>query len=192
MAIAYGIFFMVPMFLGIALSLRGRRADFREMAMAVMLLMWIGFFLFILFPAGPPRYYAPLRFGPFQMPIPSMLHINERAQATWDTYDPLLVRSAFPSLHCAYGLATLIYSWRFGSAVFPKRPRLWFWLILPLMLSLFVATVYLRHHWIPDCMMGWLLATTGCYLSPWLRRTWPTVEIVSGAETPRLGVVSNT
>jgi membrane-associated phospholipid phosphatase len=192
MALCYGIFFIMPMFLGISLWLRGRRADFREMAMAVMLLMWIGFFLFICFPAGPPRYYAPLHDGPFQARIPSFFHLHERAQATWDTYDPLLVRSAFPSLHCAYGLSTLIYAWRYGSAVSVKRPRLFFWLILPLELSLFVSTVYLRHHWIPDCMMGFVLATTACMLSPWLRRVWPIKEIASPTETDGLQVVSNT
>ena len=43
MALCYGIFFIVPMFLGISLCLRGRGADFREMATSVMLQMWIGF-----------------------------------------------------------------------------------------------------------------------------------------------------
>jgi membrane-associated phospholipid phosphatase len=173
MASAYGIFFIVPMFLGILLSLRGRGVDFREMATSVMLQMWIGFFLFICFPAGPPRYYPPLHDGPFHAHIPSVLGINDYLQGTWDSYDPLLVRSAFPSLHCSYGLMTLIYAWRFGSAIFPKRPRLFFWMVLPIELSLFVSTVYLRHHWIPDCLMGFILSTTACTLAPWLRRRWP-------------------
>jgi membrane-associated phospholipid phosphatase len=94
-------------------------------------------------------------------------------QGTWDTYDPLLVRSAFPSLHCSYGLMTIIYAWRFGDGVFPGRKRLFFWLVLPIQLSLFAATVYLRHHWIPDCMMGWTVALTACTLAPLLRRKWP-------------------
>lgn len=173
MAICYGIFFIVPMFLGISLCMRGRGADFREMATSVMLQMWIGFFLFICFPAGPPRYYEPLRHGAFAAHIPSLIGINDYLQGTWDTYDPLLVRSAFPSLHCSYGLMTIIYAWRFGDGVFPSRKRLFFWLVLPIQLSLFVATVYLRHHWIPDCMMGWTVAITACTLAPYLRRKWP-------------------
>ena len=173
MAICYGIFFIVPMFLGITLCMRGRGADFREMATSVMLQMWIGFFLFICFPAGPPRYYELLRHGPFATHIPSLIGINDYLQGTWDTYDPLLVRSAFPSLHCSYGLMTIIYAWRFGDGVFPGRKRLFFWLVLPIQLSLFVATVYLRHHWIPDCMMGWTVALTACTLAPFLRRKWP-------------------
>lgn len=172
-AFCYGIFFIVPMFLGITLSLRGRGADFRVMATSVMLQMWFGFFLFICFPAGPPRYYELLRHGVFATKLPSLIGVNDWLQGTWDTYDPLLVRSSFPSLHCSYGLMTLIFAWRFGSAVFPKRPHLFFWIILPLELSLFVSTVYLRHHWIPDCFMGWTVAVVACTLSPWLWRRWP-------------------
>jgi len=173
MAFCYGVFFIVPMILGITLCLRGRGADFREMATSVMLQMWIGFFLFICFPAGPPRYYELLRHGEFATKLPSLIGINDYLQGTWDTYDPLLVRSAFPSLHCSYGLMTIIYAWRFGDGVFPKSKRLFFWLILPIQLSLFCATVYLRHHWIPDCMMGWTVALTACTLAPFLRRKWP-------------------
>ena len=50
------------------LSVRGRRADFRELATSVVLHMCIGFTCFILFPAGPPRYYGPLMHGGFEPP----------------------------------------------------------------------------------------------------------------------------
>jgi membrane-associated phospholipid phosphatase len=184
MTVAYGIFFILPMSLAIVLTLRGRRADFRELALSVMLQMWIGFFLFICFPAGPPRYYPILRDGPFRAPIPSLFHLNDALQATFDTYDPLLVRSAFPSLHCSYGAMTLVYAWRFGDAIFRSRKRLFFWLVLPLELSLFASTVYLRHHWIPDCLMGFLVATVACALAARLRRSWPVaIELTSEPAT---------
>ncbi len=173
MASCYGIFLVTPMFLAIVLWLRGRRADFREMALAVMLQMWLAFFIFICLPAGPPRYFAPLRDGVFREHLPSLLGFNDKLQATWDTYSPLLVRASFPSLHCAYGMLTLLYAWRFGDGVFPARRRLFFWVVAPLELSLFVATVYLRHHWIPDCLAGMGLAVAVCQLAPWLRHRWP-------------------
>jgi len=173
MASAYAIFLVTPMFLAIVLSLRGRRDDFREMALAVMLQMWLAFFIFICLPAGPPRYFAPLRDGVFREHLPSLFGFNDRLQATWDTYSPLLVRASFPSLHCAYGMLTLIYAWRFGDGVLARPRRLFFCIVLPLELSLFVATVYLRHHWIPDCVAGMCLAVVVCQLAPWLRRVWP-------------------
>jgi membrane-associated phospholipid phosphatase len=171
MAIAYGSFLITPMFLAIVLSLRGRRDHFREMAFAVMLQMWIAFFIFICLPAGPPRYFAPLRDGVFQTPMPSFFGLNNALQAKWDTYSPLLVRASFPSLHCAYATLTLVYAWRFGDALLPRR---WFfWLVLPLELSLIFATIYLRHHWIPDIAAGVTLATVVCIAAPQLYGRWP-------------------
>jgi membrane-associated phospholipid phosphatase len=173
MASCYAIFLITPMFLAIAVSLRGRREDFREIALAVMLQMWIAFFMFICLPAGPPRYFAPLRDGPFQTVLPSFFGFNAALQARWDTYSPLLVRASFPSLHCAYATLTLVYAWRFGDGVFSRSKRAFFWLVLPLELSLYVSTVYLRHHWIPDIAAGIVLALVVCRLAPWLRARWP-------------------
>lgn len=67
-AMAYGLYFILPMILATALSVRGKRADFRELATSVVLHMCIGFTFFIIFPAGPPRYYAPLMHGGFDPP----------------------------------------------------------------------------------------------------------------------------
>jgi membrane-associated phospholipid phosphatase len=187
MASAYAIFLVTPMFLAIVVSLRGRREDFREVALAVMLQMWIAFFVFICLPAGPPRYFAPLRDGPFQTPLPSLFGVNAALQAKWDTYSPLLVRASFPSLHCAYATLTLIYAWRFGDALFPRRPRLFFWLVLPLELSLYVSTIYLRHHWVPDCFAGAALAVVACRVAPWLRARWPEWMGKETAVRPREG-----
>ena len=52
-------------------------------------------------------------------------------------------------------MMTLLYGWRFGSAVFPRRPRLYFWICLPLIVSLWLSTIYLRHHWVPIVPPGW-------------------------------------
>jgi membrane-associated phospholipid phosphatase len=176
MAACYGIFLVTPMFLGVVVSLRGRSADFRELANAVMWQMWLAFFIFICLPAGPPRYFQPLLDGAFHTRIPpSLLGWNDSLQGRWDTYSPLLVRASFPSLHCAYATLTLVYAWRLGSAVFPSRPRLFFWLVLPLEISLIVATVYLRHHWIPDCVAGITLALIVCQIAPLVRRRWPSL-----------------
>lgn len=174
MAIAYGLYFVMPMILATLLSLRGRRDDFREMSTAVVIQLGIGFVLCLLFPAGPPRYYEPFQHGVFQ---PAQLHswigIFELQQGAFDSADPIRTRSAFPSLHCSLAFLTLIYAHRFGSGVFPGRPRLYFWICLPLVVSLWLSTIYLRHHWIPDIVAGLLLGFVANLIAPWLRRRWP-------------------
>ncbi|HEY4395166.1 MAG TPA: phosphatase PAP2 family protein [Polyangia bacterium] len=174
MSLTYGLYFILPMIVASALSLRGRRHDLRELSTAVILQMGIGFVLFLLFPAGPPRFYPPLVNGGFS---PAHLHsltgLYEVQQSAFDTVDPLRIRSAFPSLHCSIAVLTLFYSWRFGGALSPRRPRLYFWICLPLVVSLWLSTIYLRHHWVPDIAAGLLLGLASSMLAPRLRRAWP-------------------
>lgn len=174
MSLSYGLYFILPMIVACALSLRGRRHDLRELSTAVILQMGIGFLLFLVFPAGPPRFYAPLVHGGFFPPqLHSLTGLYELQQSAFDTVDPLRIRSAFPSLHCSIALLTLFYSWRFGDALFPKRPRLYFWVCLPLVVSLWLSTIYLRHHWVPDIAAGLLLGLASSTLAPRLRKAWP-------------------
>jgi membrane-associated phospholipid phosphatase len=174
MSLTYGLYFILPMILASALSLRGRRRDLREMSTAVILQMGMGFLLFLLFPAGPPRFYPPLVGGGFHPArLRSWSGLYELQQSAFDTVDPLRVRSAFPSLHCSIALLTLLYAWRFGDALFPGRRRLYFWICLPLVVSLWLSTVYLRHHWVPDIAAGLLLGLASATLAPQLRRVWP-------------------
>jgi membrane-associated phospholipid phosphatase len=174
MAFAYGIYFITPMTLATALSLRGRREDFREIATALVLQMGIGFLLFLVFPAGPPRYYPGLTHGGFDPPqLHSYFGLFELQQGAFDSADPVRTRSAFPSLHCSLALLTLISSYRFSDAVFPRFPRLWFRIVLPLIVSLWISTIYLRHHWAVDIAAGLLLGLSANLLAPVLRRKWP-------------------
>ncbi len=174
MALAYGLYFITPMVLATALSVRGRHEDFRRMSTAVVLQLGIGFFLFLCFPAGPPRYYAPLLDGAF---VPPQLHsyfgLFELQQGAFDSADPLRMRSAFPSLHCSLALLTLLFSSRFSDAVFPRYPRLWFRIVLVLVVSLWVSVIYLRHHWLVDVFAGLVLGGVSYSLAPVLRRRWP-------------------
>ena len=176
-AVAYGLYFIMPMVLALALSLRGRRPDFRELATSVVLHLCIGYLCFIIFPAGPPRFYAPLMNGGFDpVHLPSFTGLWDWSQSAWDSANPVRDHSSFPSMHCAIAMMTLLYSWRFGSAVFPKRPKLFFWIILPFVVSLWLSTIYLRHHWVSDCVAGMLLGVACYHVTPILRRHWPGAE----------------
>ena len=181
MSLAYGLYFITPMVLATMLSIRGRREDFREMSTAVVLQLGIGFLLFLVFPAGPPRYYEPLMHGGPGAFEPQHLHsyfgLFELQQGAFDSADPARTRSAFPSLHCSLALLTLIYSYRFSDAVFPRFPRLWFRIVLPAVISLWISVVYLRHHWVVDIFAGLALGMVANLLAPVLRRRWPRVAM---------------
>jgi membrane-associated phospholipid phosphatase len=182
MAFAYGSYFVTPMIIATALSLRRRREDFREMSTAVVIQQGLGLILCLSFPAGPPRFYRPLLDGPFQPgTLYSHFGLFEFQQGAFDAADPARTRSAFPSLHCALALVTLAYSWRFGSALFPSRPHLFFWICLPVVVSLWISTIYLRHHWAVDCAAGLAVGGVALLAAKWLRAVWPSA---SPASTP--------
>jgi membrane-associated phospholipid phosphatase len=170
----YNLYFVLPMVLATLLALRAPREDFREFATAIVLHMCTGFLLFLVFPAGPPRFYGPLLDGAFRTPLaPSLTGLYELTQGGMDLANPISSHSSFPSMHCASSMLTLLYAWRFGRAILPERPRLLFWGFLPFVVSLWMSTVYLRHHWVPDCVAGIALGIA-CYIAvPRLRRAWP-------------------
>ncbi len=61
-------------------------------------------------------------------------------------------RDCFPSLHTAIMWITLYGAWKFN--------RRLFWVFLPIALSIPLACVYLRYHYVSDVLAGSLLALT--------------------------------
>jgi len=174
MSVTYGLYFITPMVLATMLSIRGRRADFTEMVTATVIQMGIGFITCLFIPAGPPRHYAPLLAGGFQPPqLHSMTGLMELQQGAFDTADPMLTHSAFPSLHCSMGMLALLFSRRFSDAVFPTHPRRFYRIVIVLVVSLWASTIYLRHHWFFDCVAGWSLGLASTALAGLVRRCWP-------------------
>ena len=57
--------------------------------------------------------------------------------------------------------------------MWPRRPKLWFWIVLVIVVSLWISVVYLRHHWVVDMFAGFALGGTANWLAPILRRRWP-------------------
>lgn len=172
-SITYGLYFISPMILATILSLRGRRADFTEMVTAVVIQMGFGFILHLFVPVGPPRFFAPLmdKFEPAR--LHSYTGLMEVQQGVFDTAHQMRTRASFPSLHCSLGLMTLLYAHRYSSAIFPKRPRLAFHISCVLVPSLWISTIYLRHHWLPDIAAGLVLGALSVLGATKLRKVWP-------------------
>jgi membrane-associated phospholipid phosphatase len=89
------------------------------------------------------------------------------------------VRSSFPSMHCCIAVITMYYAWRFSDAFSTRFPRFFFRACVPLLISLVLSTVYLRHHWVPDCLAGMALGVVVLMLVPRLRRAWPQLSNAS-------------
>ena len=161
MQFLYLNFFWIGPSTSLVLLLRRRWPAFRTATLGVVLCFYIGYALYVIFPAAPPRLVLVYEFSKNLRGYPVGFS-NLSAQAF--SLLPVDSRAAFPSLHAAVSTVALVYAWRF------VRP--WFWVLVPFVLGLWVSTVYLRHHYVVDLLAGWMLAPIAVWLAPRIDAWW--------------------
>ena len=153
-------YFMTLTLLGL-LYVKKRHEDFRVVVKTIMISYFIGFLSYIIFPASSPY-----------LVIPELYEVDiwkDTSFFSWLTYtivdmSPHRVRDAFPSMHNATVLLTLIMAWRYH--------RTYFWIQLPLAISLPFATVYLRYHYVVDIIGAIPVIALALYITPRLELKW--------------------
>jgi membrane-associated phospholipid phosphatase len=174
MTFFYLNFFWIAPSTSLLLLFRRRLREFRAVTMGVLVCFYLGYFLYVLFPAAPPRLVLTYEFTRNLQGYPSLIS-NLSAGAF--SLLPVDSRAAFPSLHAAVSLVALVYAWRF------LRP--WFWILLPFSVGLWASTIYLRHHFAVDLIAGWALAPVAIWLAPRLDGWWTARQAALGYATAR-------
>ncbi len=113
---------------------------------------------FVLFPVAGPLYWMPER---FRVPLHGWVF-------TW-AGELIRTRAHFaggslPSPHAAAATVMWVMAWRY------HRPT--FWVLSPVILSLYVSTVYGRYHYVTDAVLGIATAGLALSLAPALQRSW--------------------
>ncbi len=110
----------------------------------------MGYVVAVLFPIESPWFamsnfwHGPLHGGPFTATINFIEHFGRVRGA------------AFPSEHVAGSVAALWGAW---------RHRRWlFWVMLPLVSAMYVATVWGRYHYVADIFGGMITGTLGYFI----------------------------
>jgi membrane-associated phospholipid phosphatase len=137
--------------------LRRSRERFREMMSGVLVITFFGLIGYLLVPAIGPIYT--LR-DQYTVPLSVSLDVLNR-QIEFMDY-ARIKRDIFPSLHVGISFVVWLYALR--------NSRWLFWVLAPLVLSLFVSTVYLRFHYLIDVVAGLILAPLCFFLANWLFR----------------------
>lgn len=143
--------FLVPCFV----YLRRPGSEFRRMMTGMVGLSFFGFVGYTLVPAVGPMYAL---HSQFSVPLIQTHQIIQRGAEFMDF--ARIRRDVFPSMHVAFSFMVWLYAYR--------NSRRLFWLMSPLVLSLWVSTVYLRYHYAVDCVAGFLLAPSCLLLADWL------------------------
>jgi membrane-associated phospholipid phosphatase len=155
----YMIFFIFAPFVAAVLYLQKRYREFRHTMFSVIFCFYLGYILYIVFPAVPPRItLKPLFYIDFHGAL-----ITDAALKTVSIL-PADSRCAFPSLHSAVTLLSLMFACRYSKVAF--------WVMLPFCLGLLLSTVYLRHHYVVDLLAGFILAICSFNIGPRVEDWW--------------------
>ncbi len=144
--------------------MRRPRARFREMMCGLLVVSFLGLLGYILVPAIGPMYT--LR-SQYTVALSTPIAALNRQMEFMDF--ARIRRDVFPSLHVAISFVVWLYAWR-------NSKRL-FWILSPIILSLWVSTVYLRYHYLIDCLAGLVLAPVSYALANWLLARFGTLQV---------------
>jgi membrane-associated phospholipid phosphatase len=162
-------FFWIAPSVSVVLLLQGRFPEFRAATVGVIACFFLGYALYVAFPAAPPRRVLLAEFTKNLSGYPvGFSSLSAEAFALLPTDS----RAAFPSLHTAASTVALVYAWRF------LRP--WFFVLVPFVAGLWVSTIYLRHHYFVDLLAGWALAPVAVWVAPRIDAWWAKRQLELG------------
>lgn len=153
---------------------RRRFAEFRAATLGIVTCFYLGYALYVVFPAAPPRLVLVYDFS---VNLQGRQAVFSNLSASAFSLLPVDSRAAFPSLHGAVSLVALVFAWR--------HVRPFFFLLLPCVVGLWASTIYLRHHYVVDLFAGWLLAPVAIALAPRLDAAWARRQRRLGLEPAR-------
>lgn len=174
MQFLYLNFFWIAPSTSVLLLLQRRWPEFRAATFGVVTCFFIGYALYVIFPAAPPRLVLVHEFTKNLRGYPTGF---SALSAGAFSLLPVDSRAAFPSLHTAASTVTLVYAWRYL--------RRWFWVLVPFVVGLWASTIYLRHHYFVDLLAGWLLAPAAVWVAPRVDAWWARQQRALGYEPAR-------
>jgi len=142
--LAYSSYYFIPISLGVVLLTKKKPEEFDQSLFFIMLCFYLSYLGYMLMPAIGPRFTIghlqnkPLEGLFFTGPLQEFLNRLEGVK-----------RDAFPSGHTGIALTVLYLAFRFE--------RRLYYILLPLVSALVVATVYCRYHYVVDVIGGVML-----------------------------------
>jgi membrane-associated phospholipid phosphatase len=131
---------------------------------------------FIVFPVAAPMNWPDIR-ALLDVPLRGGVFTSVAELIRTRVHDP---GGSIPSPHCAVATVMWFMTWRYG-----KR---WFYILAPVILSLYVSTVYGRFHYVTDAVAGIAAAVVVIVIGPAIVKGWNR-RVSSGPSLPDQGPV---
>ncbi len=140
------------------------RTRFREMMSGIMVVSFFGLMGYLIVPAIGPLYTMR---DQYTVPLQQSVWMLSR-QMDFMNFARIR-RDVFPSVHVALSFVVWLYAYRNSKKLF--------WILSPLILSLWFSTLYLRYHYLIDVVAGLILAPLSFLLANWLFRRFGEIPI---------------
>ncbi|HSQ36024.1 MAG TPA: phosphatase PAP2 family protein [Candidatus Binatia bacterium] len=158
MMFCYVIYLVIYPALGALIYLRWGEKPLEDYLFVLTLANLICFLGFLVYPVAGPLNFMP---AAFTVPLKGWLFtaIGEVIRS-----DIHLVGGNLPSPHCAIATVMWLMAYRYR--------RLAFWLLAPVILCLYISTIYGRYHYVTDSLLGIAAGLLVIGVAPLLLRGW--------------------
>jgi membrane-associated phospholipid phosphatase len=150
LAFAYASFMLLFPICFAVIRAKGDLRAFRELAFAITLTLAIGYITYTVVPVTGPVFTQK-----FDVSV-DLYYFRYIKEGLIDA--ARIERDCFPSLHTAISLVFLWSCFR--------HARTLFWILLPVVLSIPLACVYFRYHWVIDLIAGGALTVIVALVTP--------------------------
>ncbi len=156
---SYYFMIIIP---ALVLCISGRRQEFHEFSINVMLAYYISFIIFVLFPVEGPRFVlAPLHATPLKGYAFSQIHAYFMDMGAYRG-------GAMPSSHIAATVVSLVMMRRYEKRIYYP--------MFPLVIFMIFSTIYGRYHYVSDAVAGILVGWLSLALISQIRKKKPLSE----------------
>ncbi len=145
--------------MAVLLKARGGEGAVERLFFALVLTNVICDFAFILFPVAGPLFYMG---DQYSVPLKGFFwtKLGEGMRVSFQ-----FVGGTIPSPHCASSTVMWLMAYRYD--------RRAFWLLGPLILSLYLSTFYCRYHYLTDSIVGIAVGVMAFAVASTVWRRWP-------------------
>ncbi len=162
----YNLMYFMPALLAALLYAKRLFGDFRHLMLALVITFYLGLVGYVLVPAIGPRFVIT---DQYSVGLVGSSAIYDYSEAIWNGLERI-DRDCFPSLHTAVAAVALFFSYKFRRRF--KYGQALFVAYFILAISTWLATVYLRYHWVIDVVAGLWLSVLAFWLGPKVDLFW--------------------
>jgi membrane-associated phospholipid phosphatase len=150
----YAFYFIMPFFILGYLFIKKKQRELDKSLVFYLLTYYGSYLMYFVVPALGPRFYEPI--ASFQNLNLEGLWLTETIRNVINTLEHNKY-DAFPSLHAAITLTTLITMGQYR--------KKWLYVFIPVSIGIFISLVYCRYHYVIDIFAGMIWTLISWFLT---------------------------